>query len=33
MKLPGAQSVAPYRALWKTAFAAIADAVTATPKK
>ncbi len=33
MKLPGADSVEPFRALWKTAFAAIATAVTATPKK
>ncbi len=32
MKLPGAESVEPFRAIWKTAFAAIAKAVTATPK-
>ena len=33
MKLPGAEAVAPFRAMWKTAIAAIADAVTATPAK
>jgi hypothetical protein len=33
MKLPSAAAVEPFRALWKTAFAAIADAVTATPMK
>lgn len=32
-KLSGPEAVEPYRALWKTAFAAIADAVTATSAK
>jgi len=29
--LPGPEAVEPYRALWKTAFAAIAETITATP--
>lgn len=31
--LPGADAVEPFRALWKTAFAAIAETVTAAPAK